>query len=462
MIKSVLQQPKGFYRNISALMLPMVLQNVITNSITLSDAFMVGVLGEQYLAAVTIATTPLFVLQIFIFGVQSGAGLLVSQYWGKGDKSAINRVIGVGSYCSFIVTFACAVLLLFFTIPILSLVTKESALVEISAPYARVSGFAMALNSVSLTYIACQRSMLNARFGFIVLSVSAVLSIMGKWLFIFGNLGMPALGIMGAALSTLFARCVEIAIIAIHAFRNPILPIKVKLFLRPGIMILKDFAKYSLPVIYNESLWGIGMMLFPMILGHMAGAEQILAAYNIAGNLERLATVAVMACANATAVIVGREIGAGRQDRIESVTSSLMALGTIIGLCSGGLLVIVRFTVLETLIFPLFNLTQEAASNATVLLMILVFIIPLRTMCWTMGIGILRSGGDVKSYMYIDVGVLYFIALPMASISGLVLGLGVAVVYSSVLVEYALKLPLIYHRIRSKKWIHNVTREKLD
>ena len=456
---SFLARHRGIYSKTVALMIPMILQNIISQCVTLSDTFMVGMLGEQYLSAITIATTPLFVFTIFIFGVQSGAGILVAQYWGNGDKDSINRVIGIGVYFSAITTFTGALVLSLFSHQILGLVISEKALVGLSAPYARISGFATALNSISLTYIACQRSMENTRFGFMVLSASAVISVIGKYIFIFGNLGMPALGIMGAALSTLFARFVEVVIISIHAFRNSRLPVKLKLLLKPGMAMLKSFVRYSLPVIYNEALWGFGMMLFPVILGHMAGAEQILAAYNIAGNLERLATVAVMACANATAVIIGREIGAGRRDQVDGVAKSLIALGAAIGICSGGLLLLARVMIFEPYVYPLFDLSKEAAMNTTTILTILVFIIPLRTMSWTMGIGVLRGGGDVKAYMYIDVGLLYLAALPMAYISGIILGLGIAIVYSSILVEYALKLPLIYLRIRSKKWIHNLTQE---
>ena len=462
MISGVLQQPKGFYRSVIALMIPMVLQNIISQSMTLADAFMVGVLGEQYLAAVTIATTPIFVFMLCLYGVQSGAGILVAQYWGKDDKNTINRVVGIGIYCAVIVSLTGAIILWLFPDTILGLVTKQQELVEISAPYAKIAGFAMVLNSITLTYIACQRSMENTRLGFIVLSVSSILSIALKWVFIFGNIGMPALGITGAALSTLIARVVEVSIIVIHAFRNSRLPIKIKLLLRPGITIFRDYIKYSLPVICSETLWGFGTTLIPVILGHMSGAEQILAAYNISGNLDRLVTIAVMACADATAIIIGREIGAGHQQRVGSVSKSLIVLGTGIGLCSGALLTLIRFTILEPFIYPLFNLSNEASINATIMLTLLVVIIPLRTVGWTMGIGVLRGGGDVKIYAYIDVGVLYLVVLPMAVITGSILKLGITIVYSSLLVESALKLPLIFLRFRSKKWIHNITRENLE
>ena len=456
------KQPNGFYRNVFALMIPIILQNIITQTVTLADTFMVGVLGEQSLAAVTLAATPMFVFTIFTFGVQSGAGILVSQYWGKGNTSAINRVLGVGLYFSIIITFGAAVILSSFPQQILNLVTSEKSLVGLGVPYARITGFATACNAISMIYISCQRSMENPRLGVIVLSISALFNVFGNWVLIFGKFGFPALGIEGAAIATLCSRIIEVIIIAIYAMRNSKLPIKIMLLLKPGFTIFRDFVKYSIPVLVNEGLWGLGAMLYPVIFGHMAGAGSILASYNIAGNLERLFAVATFASGAATAVIIGREIGAGRREHIISVAKSLMALGLLLGLASCAILMVARFTVLVPIVFPLFDLSKEATSNATIMLTILACITPVRTLAFTMGIGILRGGGDVKALMYIDVGSLYFVGIPMAAITGLILKADIGVVYSSLLLEDAIKLVFLYFRVRSKKWINDVTREQLE
>jgi len=440
----------------------MVLQSLITQTVALTDTFMVGMLGEQFLAAVTLAQTPLFIFMIFTFGVQSGVGILVAQYWGKGNLSVINRILGVGLYFSIAITFTGAVLITSFPHQILSLVTNDDALVAIGAPYVRIVCFAMAFHSISMVYIACQRSMENPRLGVIILSISSVFSIFWNWVLIFGNLGFPALGIQGAAISTLCARVLEVTIVSVYAFRNSRFRIKLALLLKPGMVILKDFLKYSLPVLLNEALWGIGAMMFPVILGHMAGAQTNLAAYNISGNLERLFAVTMFACGGATAVIIGREIGAGRRERAESAAKSLITLGFILGLCSGALLLLARFTIFEPFVFPLFDLSSEAASTAAIMLTIVACSIPMRTLGFTMGIGVMRGGGDVKKLMLIDIGTLYLIFLPMASISGLVLHLGIAVVYSSFLVEDIIKTTLLFLRVRSKKWIHDVTRDQIE
>ena len=226
--------------------------------------------------------------------------------------------------------------------------------------------------------------------------------------------------------------------------------------------MFKDFVKYSLPVLLNEALWGLGAMLYPVILGHMGGARTILAAFNISGNLERLFSVAVFASGHATAIIIGREIGAGHKDTIESKAKSLVSLAFILGLVSGAVLMIARFTVLEPFVYPLFDLSPDAASAANTMLTILAIVIPMRTLSITMGIGVLRGGGDVKALMYIDVIALYLFALPMASVSGLIIGAGLAVVYSAILLEELVRTTLLFRRVRSKKWINDVTRERIE
>ena len=458
----IFKQPREFYRNVFTLMIPMVLQNIITHVVALTDTFMVGMLGEQYLAAMPIALVPLFIVLIFSFGVQSGTSILVAQYWGKKNLLVINRVLGVGLYIVVAVTFSAAVVMYFFPYQILGIVTNEFSLVLIAAPYARIVAFAMALSSVSMLYFACHRSIENPRLGLIILSISACFSIFWNWVLIFGNLGFPALGIQGAAISTLAARSLEIIIVSIHAFTNKRFKVKLGLLLRPGFTIFKDFIRYSLPVLFNEAMWGIGAMVFPVIFGHMAGAQTILAAYNISSNLERLFAVTLFACGGATAVIVGREIGAGRKEQAESYVKTLTAMGFLLGLGSAGVLMLLRLTILEPLVFPLYNLSQEASNAAITMLTIYAFILPLRAMGVTIGIGALRGGGDVKAFMIIDLAPLYFIALPLASVAGLVLHLGIGFVYGAIFFEDLVKTTLLLLRLKSKKWIHDVTREQIE
>ncbi len=456
-----MKQPKGFYKGVFTIMVPMILQNLITQSVAFADTFMVGMLGQDYLAAVTTGTTPFFIIMVLMMGIQSGAGILIAQYWGKGNQGAINRVLGVGLYFSFIFSFIGALVVFAFPRQILSLVINDARIVQLSIDYARIAGFAQMCSSISGIYIAAQRSMENTKLGFIVLTISAVFNLFGNWVLIFGNLGMPALGIKGAAIATLVSRILEILIVLVYALKNKRFKLQVRLVAMPGLIILQDYLKYSMPVIINEALWGFGAVIYPVILGHMHNSADILAAYTIAGNLERLFNVAVFAMGGTAAVIIGREIGAGRVSTVYGVGKSLIMLALLFGIVSGGLLLLASLTVLEPVIYPLFKLTPVAARAATTMLLILSFITVIRTLGFTMGIGILRGGGDVRVVMYVDIGTLYLIAMPAAALSALVFGAGIAVVYLCIALEDICKTGLLLIRFKSRKWINDVTREDI-
>ena len=131
-----LRQGRGFYRSAIALMLPMILQNLVTNCMALADSFMVGALGETELAAVTMANSVFYVLSLIIFGIQSGTGVLVAQYYGKGRLDAINRIMGMGYYVSLGLTALIALLAFFFPMQLMQLVTNNPDLWEPGAEYA--------------------------------------------------------------------------------------------------------------------------------------------------------------------------------------------------------------------------------------------------------------------------------------------------------------------------------------
>ena len=457
----VLRQPKGFYKSVFALMVPMILQSLITHTATFADSFMVGMLGEQYLAAISIATAPIFAFSVLNLGVQSGAGVLVAQYWGKGDTDAINRVLGVGLGFSLVFTMSGAAVMASAPYKVLSLFTSDPAIVAVSVSYLRIASIAIVLNAVSMVYISCQRSMENAGLGVVVLIASSCISIFGNWVLITGRYAMPALGIKGAAVSTLCARVAELLIVSVYAIRNSRLPLKIKLLLKPGVIILKDFLKYSLPVLLNEAIWAFGSMLYPVILGHMAGAQSNLAAYNITETIGRMFGAIVLASSNATAVIIGRELGAGRHKQADSAAKSLIVLGLLLALIPGFLIFLARNTILKPFVFPLFDLSSEASVSALTMLAIYAFIIPIRTFGFTMGIGVLRGGGDVRAMMLIDSGTLYAFGLSFAAVTGLVFKLNVEFVYLSMLIDDVMKSFFIFLRYRKKKWIHNATRDQL-
>ena len=186
------------------------------------------------MAAVTLANIPLFVMQLFFFGVQSGSAVLISQYWGRQDRQSINRVVGVALWAVNLVSITFALVLLLIPVPFLSLFGNQREVILLAADYGRIIGLSYVLNGVTLVYVAAWRSMERPGIGMYILAASMGTNTFLNWVLIFGKLGAPALGVTGAAIATLIARVVEIVIVVVHARRSRVFRLDLGLLLRPG------------------------------------------------------------------------------------------------------------------------------------------------------------------------------------------------------------------------------------
>jgi putative MATE family efflux protein len=452
----------SFYRNLFALVLPLVLQNILTQSLALVDTLMVGSLGENELAALTYANTPFFVIMLLILGLQSGSSVLISQYWGKRDLAHINQVLGISVYIAGGVTLLCCSVIFFFTDAVMGLITSNQTLIPLCSAYGRIVAFGYCVNSISLMYIAAQRSMGNSRLGMYILGVSMLLNTFLNWIFIFGRLGAPALGIEGAALATLIARIVELSITVICALRLTNLPLQRKHLLRPDYAILRDFFRYAAPVIVNETLWGVAFSIYPIIIGHMRDSVSSMAAFTIAGNIERLTSSLHFGLGAAAAIIIGNAIGAGESwEDVYQKGRTLNWLAPMIGALAGSVLLLLTFGVIRPVLFPLLQLTPRAQEYGLMMMLILSFLTPVRAFSLTNLVGVLRGGGDVRVALFIDVIPMYGLSLPLAAYAGLILNWSVIWIYLAMVVEEICRASFGWLRFRSKKWIRDITRPAL-
>ncbi|MCI9649398.1 MATE family efflux transporter [Oscillibacter sp.] len=455
-----LRREPGFYRNTWMLALPIILQNLITTSLGFVDTFMVGLLGQPELSAVTAANTPIFLVQIIIFGLLSGLSVLVSQYWGKHDTEAINRCMGIALYTG--VSLAALIALALFLAPrqVMALVTDNALLIRLGAPYLRIVGISYVFNTASSVYVGVQRSTENPAMGLTVFTISMVLNTFLNYVLIFGKFGAPALGITGAALATLTARVVEFAVTFLYALRDRRVPLAPAALLHPGTAFVGDFLKYSTPVLVNDSLWGLGTTLITAVIGHMAISEEMLAAYAIMGNIEKFSTVACYGISGASAVIVGKRIGQGAsKEEVYEVSWCMLLLTVLVGLVVSASLAALLPTVFIPYLYPLFHLEGLSLEIAATMCVVFVFMMPTKAFDITNISGVLRAGGDVRVSAVIDVGSVWLVALPITALSALVFEAPVALVCLGIQAEGLSKVPLGIWRLRSRKWINDVTRE---
>lgn len=453
-----LRRESGFYRRLWTLSAPMILQNIITTSLGFADIFMVGLLGNAEMAAVTAANVPVFIIQVVIFGFQSGMAVLVSQYWGRGDTDSINRCLGVALYAVTGFSTLLALITFFFPAQVLSLITPNQELVDLAVRYIQIVGFSYIFNGISSIYAGVQRSTEYPKFGMLLFGVSMCVNTFLNFVLIFGHFGAPAMGITGAAVATLTSRVAEFVIAAVFALSSRRLPLRWSCILRPGRAIVRSFLTYSTPVVCNEAMWSIGTSMLTVIMGHMANSQDMLAAYALIGNIDKLSTVVCFGLAGSAAVIVGKEIGQGHsRERVYEVSWTLLLVSMLVGGVVMALLLVLLPTFFRPVLFPLFQLAPGAAEVAAYLAIVYAVFMPMRAFDITNITGVLRAGGDAKVASLIDIGPLWLAAIPLMALTGLVLHTPAWVVCIAMQAENMLKCPIGLVRFRSRKWINDVT-----
>ncbi len=454
----LIRREPGFYKRLMRLSMPIVLQNLITFSLGLIDTFMVSQLGNTEMAAVTAANVPVFLLISIVFGVQSGLGILVSQYWGKQDMKSISRAIGVAAASGVVVATVLAAVLFFWPVQIMDLLSNNHQLSILGAPYLKLIGISYIFNMLSSVYASAQRSAENPSFGMKLFGASTLINTGLNYLLIFGKLGFPMLGIQGAAIATLCARICEFIICTVYALRDKRIRMQWAAFVRPGWDMLRRFLKYASPVVLNEAAWGLGNSMLTVILGYTENSVEMLAANAVMGNLNRLFLVFCFGLGAATAVLVGKAIGEGQsEDELMDLSRALLRFTIVSGLVLGAIALALVPTLFIPVVFPLFKLYGESAAIATALAVTGFAFIPTHAYSITCITGVLRAGGDVFWSAALDLAPQWVICLPLTALCALVLKTGIWPIAIAIQTESMVKIPLCAFRVRSRKWIHDVT-----
>ncbi len=297
----------------------------------------------------------------------------------------------------------------------------------------------------------------NPRLGLCILGISMATNVILNYGLIFGRLGLPEMGIEGAALATLIARMLQLVLAVGHGVVSRWLwPVPIRL-LRPGVEMLRRFIRFATPVVLNETLWGLGTALYPTIMGHMDGSQAILAAYAVAGNVEKLCTVVIFAVANASAVIIGQSVVRESRERVMELGRVLNTVAVLAGAIGGALALGVLYLFVEPLVFPKFHLSALAQSVALMMLTITFIMFPLRSYNTTNIVGVLRGGGDVSVAAVIDLAFLWVLAIPLSAFVGLILRWDIFWVYAVQALEQTVKVCVGWWRMRSGKWVRDVT-----
>ena len=253
------QEKKRFYKMVVALVLPMALQNLINVGVTSADVIMLGKVGETALSASSLGGQVYFILNLIFFGLTSGAAVLTAQYWGRQDKKTIERVLGISLRIAIVVGILFTAAAEIMPASLMRIFTNDEEIIQAGVSYLRIVAVSYLFTAVTMVYLNIMRSVEKVVIATVVYSISLVVNVILNAVFIFGLLGMPRMGVAGAALATTIARFVELLIVIWHNNRNQVVRLRLKNVFYREKALMKDFGLYVMPVLVNELLWGSGM-----------------------------------------------------------------------------------------------------------------------------------------------------------------------------------------------------------
>jgi len=435
---------KKFYKMVLFLALPIILQNLIASSVNMLDTLMIGRVGEVELAAVGIANQFYFIFSLFIMGISSGCAVFIAQLWGKRDKNNIQKVLGIGIISSVLITTVFNLVGVLFPEKIISIFNIDPQVIKIGASYLKIVCFSYIFTAISFNYAAALRSVENTVLPMLASFLGLVVNGVLNTVLIFGLLGFPAMGVRGAAIATIIARGSECALLVLYTYTSKnILAAKAKDLFNITRELTKSVFVTMIPVLLNEACWGLGNLTYAVIYGRIG--TQATASIQICTTIFNLFMIITFGLANVAVVVIGKEIGAGREKR-----GLLYARRVILA---------VVLAITSPIVLTVFKVSEEVLRNSLRILYVYSALMPLRVFTVILVVGILRGGGDAKYGAIVQGITLWGIGIPLSFVAAFIVHLPIYLVVSVTAAEEIVKCIIVVRRYRSNKWINNIVNQ---
>lgn len=449
---NTINDTKSFYKMTFALVLPMALQNLINVGISSVDVLMLGKVSETVLSAASLASQVQFVMILIFFGLTSGAAVLTAQYWGKGDTKSIETVMGICMRFSLLIAVLFTAVVNLFPEQVMRIFTYEKPVIAEGVKYLRIVSFSYVLMSITMIYLNIMRSVERVVISTVVYLISLISNVIIASLLIFGLFGLPEMGIRGAAIATLSSRALELVCVLVYAARyNKVLHFKLANLLVRDKYLFKDFLVYSIPVTLNELMWGTGVAMNAVVIGHLG--QSAVSANSVAQVSRQLATVIAFGLANATAITVGKAIGENNLDTAQKYSSRFIKLSILAGAAGGILILIAR-----PIAISLLNLTPVTQGYLSAMMVVMSYFVVAQALNTTLVVGVFRAGGDTRFGLFLDVSTMWGGSILLGALAAFIFKWSVPVVYIILMSDEIIKIPLTIARYKSRKWLNNVTR----
>lgn len=443
---------KEFFRLVLAIALPIACQNLLTTTASMVDTIMIGSQGELSVAAVGICSQIGSLFFSSYFGFAGGAMMFFSQYWGAKDEEGINRTFGLALLCMLAVGLLFGGVAVTNPAFILGIYTDKQNIIEVAVPYIRIVGFAYPLQVLAMIVSFLMRSTERVKAPLISSIAALITNFVLNWILIYGRFGMPQMGAAGAAVGTLASGVVNIIILLFFLMKDKkTVPMSVKTMFDWRGGFSGHYLKKCLPIICNELFYGIGQMLINIVIGHQAeSAIAAMAAFRV---LEGFVFAFFGGLADASTVVVGKEVGAGHHMKGYQYVKGFATLCPAITFC-----IVAICLAFSQPLLGMFGLGAEAMFYGKYMLLIYLAAGTIRTCNYIMN-SCYRAGGEAVFGTVLEISCLFGISVPATWIAGMVLHLPFLAVFAFVYTDEIIRLIFELWYTKSGKWIKPVTEE---
>ena len=443
-----------FYSQIFKLLLPIVLQNLLSAAVSSADVVMLNYVGQSSISAVSLASQYANVLFMVFYGLGTGATMLCAQYYGKGDMKAIQVVEGIAMRFSLGFAFLFAGAAFFFPEGMMRLFTNDGELIAIGASYLRFMSVSYLCWGITEVYLAVLRSIGRVTISTIMNVLAFSLNIVLNAVFIFGLFGAPKLGAMGVAIATSASRLIELAACFVVSALSRDIKLDFRYLFSRNRLLFSDFVRLSLPALGNDILWSVAFSMYSVIMGHL-GTDAV-AANSFVVVVRNFGTILCFGMASAGGILLGNVIGENKLEEARADASKLMKLTVITG-AIGGLIVLAA----TPFVLKYATLTETAMHYLKYMLLINTYYVMGAAVNTTLIAGVFRAGGDSRFGFICDAIDMWCYAVPLGFLAAFALKLPVLWVYFLLCTDEFVKWPWVIRHYRSGKWLNNITRDDL-
>lgn len=439
-----------FYRSFLTIGIPLMIQQLISSSLNFIDNLMIGRLGTEFIAAVGFANSVYRILDLFLFGLCSGMGVFIAQYFGKKNFEMIRRILGKLVLAGITLSLIFSIITFIGAEKIIGIFTKEPQVLAIGVSYIRRALFSYTFYAISFSVGFCLRAMGLTRIPMISASIGVTANTFFNYCLIYGNFGFPHLEERGAAIATVMARMLELSTILFIVYKKDFnLKGNLQSYLNLPKALMKEIIKISTPVFLTEMLWILGVVSLSVAYSRLGTTQA--ACVQIADIITAISSVLFMGISNSASVIIGHTIGKGDKNKVIAYSRKILQIA--FGMAIVSLMLVQGLT---NTIVSLYHLPPETHIMAVRTMRTVGMFVFLKMINWTLLIGLFRAGGDTKVAFCLDIFPLWFYAVPVAFI-GAYYKVPVYILVGVADFSEVIKLISSLFRYKTLKWIKDVT-----